>query len=315
MNANVERKSTKNIGWALTLGFIFLLLEIVGGIFTHSMSVVAEAIHDSGDLVGLGIAWAAEKMTERTPNEKYTYGYMRFSFFGALVNSLILLITCVPILRSVISSLMSPQAVDHDKMVWLAILGILFKGFATLKTAKGRGIGERVVNLHMMQDVLNWVAVLLTGLLIKFFDVNILDPLLSLGIVIFVLINVARNLKMIFEVLLERAPKDINVAEVKKQLMEHRNITNIHHIHLWLADGINAYSTLHVVVKDNLGEVELSNIKKYVRETMEKHNIGHITVEIEFENERCKEDDCEFEMRGFAAREKHNFHHLHDHGH
>ncbi|GHU86502.1 putative cation-efflux system membrane protein [Clostridia bacterium] len=300
----------------MILDLVFFLLEIVGGKLTHSMSVIMGALHDSGDIVAIGIAWAAEKITERRPNEKYTYGYMRFSFFGALVNSLILLTTSLLMLHSVISDLRSPAEVDHDKMVWLAVLGILFKGFAALKTAKGKGISEKVVNLHLMQDVLNWVAVLFVGLLIKFFNVNILDPLLSLGIVVFVLINVAKNLKVIFEVLLERAPKNVNVAELKNQLMEHRNITNIHHIHMWLADGINTYSTLHVVVRDNLGETELSNIKKYVREIMERHNVGHVTVEIEFENERCKEDDCEFEMRGFAVGKNYDHHHnFHDHGH
>ncbi|MDR1354384.1 MAG: cation diffusion facilitator family transporter [Oscillospiraceae bacterium] len=309
---DVSKKSTKNIGFALALNLIFFAIEILGGVLTHSMAVISDVIHDSGDLVAIGISWFAEKVSEKRPNERYTYGYGRFSFLGALVNSLILLASSAVILQHAIPRLLAPVAVDHDGMVGLALLGLLFKGSAVLKTAKKRGIGERVVNLHLMLDVLNWAGVLVVGVLIKIFNVMILDPLLSLGIVAFVIVNVFRNFKVIFEVLLEMAPRNVNMQALQGAILEHENIVSIHHIHIWLADGVNPYSTLHVVVRDGLEDLEFSEVKKYVKKVMENNHIGHVTVEIEFECEHCQEDNCEFEMQGFVPHLHHHHGHHHD---
>ncbi|MDR1260660.1 MAG: cation diffusion facilitator family transporter [Oscillospiraceae bacterium] len=309
----MNKNAVKNIGWALVLNFIFLAIEIIGGFFTHSMAVVSDAIHDSGDLFAIGIAWVAEKVAGKRPNERYTYGYMRFSFLGALVNSLMLLGTSLLILKQALSLLFVVQEVDHDGMVFLALLGILFKGFAVLKTAKGCGIGEKAVNLHLLLDVLNWIAVLFVGVFIKIFNVEILDPILSLGIVGFILVGVVKNLKKIFEVLLERAPKSVDITRLKKELLVNCDISNVHHIHIWVADGLNTYSTLHVLVKDDLKSENLSCVKKYVREVMKRQDIGHVTVELEFESEGCKEDNCEFEMGVFDGLNVEAYCHNHRH--
>lgn len=307
----MKRESTKNIGLALLLNIAFFIVEIIGGILTNSISIISDAIHDCGDTVALGASWILEKISERRPNEKYTYGYMRFSFLGALINSLILLTSCIVIFYETLPRFYSPQEVDKNGMLILSIFGIVFKGLGVYKTAKGTGISERAVSLHLLSDVMIWVATLVVSFLIKIFNVNMLDPLLSLGIVVFILINVVKNLKLIFEVLLERAPKDVDVGELKNDLLKNSKIINIHHIHMWLADGINTYSTIHVVVCDGLNELELSEIKKFVRNVMLDYNIGHVTIEIEFECERCKEDNCEFEMRGYLNINKTHHHHHH----
>ena len=305
----MTQKSTKNIGWALLFNVIFFVIEIIGGLLTNSISIISDAIHDCGDTIAIAVSWVLEKVSEKKPNEKYTFGYMRFSFLGALINSLILLISCVLICYETLPRLFAPEEVHHDGMIALALVGIVFKGLGAYKTAKGAGVSERAVSLHLLGDVLMWVAALIVSLIIKFFNVTILDPLLSFGIVVFILVNVIGNLRMIFRVLLERAPENVDVAELKAKLMEHEQIIHTHHLHMWMADGVNTYCTLHLVVKDGLSEEEISKIKCFVRGIMEGYEIGHITMEIEFECERCKEDDCEFEMRGhqkFKKQEGHN---------
>lgn len=294
-----KRSSARNIGLALFFNVLFIIVEIIGGLLTNSIAITLDAIHDCGDTIAISISWVLEKISEKRPNERYTYGYMRFSFLGALINSLILLMSCTIILYETLPRLFNPQKVNYNGMIILSFLGIAFKSLGAIKTAKGEKINERAVSLHLMSDVLTWIATLITSFFIKISNIAILDSLLSIGIVTFILINLVKNLKLIFEVLLERAPKNVNVVELKKELLESKYITNAHHLHMWLADGVNTYATLHIVVHNGLSEIEISNVKKYVRKVINKHNIGHITIEIEFECERCKEDNCEFETQGF----------------
>ena len=290
-----EKKSTKNIKIAFLLNLSFSIIELLGGIFTNSVAIIADAIHDFGDALAIGTSWFLEKKSEKKPDEVYTYGYGRFSVLGALISTVFLLVSSVTVLYIAIPRVMNPTYVHYDGVLALAVLGVLVNGLAVFKTSKGKSLNEKAISLHLLEDVLGWIAVLITGIIMKIFDIPILDPILSLVITVFIIVRVLKNLKAIFEVFLEKAPKDININELKGHILKNENIKDIHHVHLWTLDGVNKYATLHATVNDNIEEDVIINIKDYIREELHEHGISHSTIDIEFDKEKCNSHKCEFE--------------------
>lgn len=284
--------SAKNIKTAFFLNLAFSVFELIGGIFVNSVSIISDSIHDFGDALSIAISWRLDKKSEKDPNNKYTYGYLRFSVLGAFINATVLLIGSIIMLYSAIGRLITPQEVNYSGMIWLAVIGLLINGFAAYKTSHGKAISEKVVSLHMLEDVLGWAVVLIGSILMSIFDLSIIDPVLSILITIFILFNVARNIKKIFEVFLEKAPKDIDIDKIVDSLKNDNRIVGAHHIHIWSMDGEHHYATLHIVASDNAQLEDLHDIKESVKENFFKHNVVHTTVEIELESENCNQHKC-----------------------
>ena len=139
----------------------------------------------------------------------------------------------------------------------------------------------------MIEDVLGWVVVLAGAIVMKFTDFTLIDPILSIGVALFILINAVKNLKEATNIFLVRTPKEINIKELKEDILSINDVSDVHHIHVWSMDGHNNYATMHIVT--NLDFHETKNI---VRKILEKHGIGHSTLEIETENEICNDKHC-----------------------
>lgn len=288
----MEKKSTKNIKTAFFLNLFFSMIELVGGIVTNSISIISDSVHDFGDAISIAIAWVLEKKSEKEPDKKYTYGYARYSVLGALIASVILVIGSVVMLYNAIPRIIRPEEVNYDGVLILAILGLAVNGFGAYKTAKGNSLNERTISLHLLEDVLNWAAVLAVGVIMKIFDLPILDPILSIGIVIFILMHVVTNIREIFAIFLEKTPEDVDIDEIGKELLKNQSIEDVHHMHVWSADGVNKYITIHVQVDDETDNNKIIEIKKDIRHRLEHCEINHATIEIEFASEECEEQEC-----------------------
>ena len=155
----------------------------------------------------------------------------------------------------------------------------------------------------MLEDVLGWVVVLAGGIIMRFTNFTLIDPLMSIAVSIFILINATRNLKEIFDLFLEKAPHDIGTAEIRKHIEEIDGVLDVHHIHIWSMDGQNNFATLHVVTDSGCSE-----IKDLIREELREHNIGHVTIETETSAEHCHERHCHVEIHSHSG-------HCHHHGH
>ena len=157
----------------------------------------------------------------------------------------------------------------------------------------------------MFEDVLGWLCVLTGSIIIKYTNLYIIDPILSLGVALFILINVFKKMKNIFDILLEKKPSKIDIEEVKKHLLKVKNVKDIHHIHVWTIDGITNYITLHVFVEEEILCKDLEKIKKEINEELIEHGISHSTIE--FETKKCNNKEC---------KQSKNIHiHVHDHHH
>ena len=284
-----HHSASKNIAVAFFLNFSFTIIEIVGGLLTNSVAILSDAIHDLGDSFSLALSWYFEKVSKRSPNKKFTYGYKRFSLIGALINSVILLVGSTIIITESVKRIIAPQEVHAKGMFFLAIAGIVINGIAVLRTrSKEAGINERVVSLHLLEDVLGWVAVLIGSIIMMFAEVPILDPLLSVGIAIYILYNVFKNLKAIFTVILQAVPVDIEINHLKENLLTIESIDAIHDLHLWSLDSQYNVASMHVVVKTNdITPENLHEIKTKVKAMMQQEGIAHTTIEFETSNEKC----------------------------
>lgn len=273
---NIE---TKNITVAFLLNLSFTIIEIVGGIFTNSVAILSDAAHDFGDTVTLGIAWYFQKLGKRQENEVYTYGYRRYSVLGAFITLFILLSSCVFILWESIPRLFAPQAVKAEGMIFLAIFGILVNGLALLQLRKGHSLNEKVVSLHFLEDVLGWVAVLIGSLVMLFYDLPILDPIMSIMIAVYILFNVYKNLQKTFEILLQRTPHNVDIEEVRKAIIKPKIISDCSDIHVWSLDGTMNVLTANLYFKPDTDIEMIDKTVKKLKHELLHLNIHHVTFE------------------------------------
>ena len=263
-----ESNSEKNIGYAFFLNFGFTIIEIIGGFLTNSVAILTDAVHDFGDSISLGLAWYLQKVSKKGSDHKYSYGYKRFSLLGAIINSVILLVGSVFILSETIPRILEPQTPDVKGMFILAILGIIVNGAAVIRLRTGNTINEKVVSLHLWEDVLGWVAILIGSVMMYFFDIPIIDPILSILISIYILIHIFRNIKISMRIILQGTPVEIDLNEVTKELLAFEDIEAIHDLHIWSVDGNYHVVTTHVVLNKILPMDQLASLKFKIREKL-----------------------------------------------
>ncbi|HEX8038290.1 MAG TPA: cation diffusion facilitator family transporter [Chryseosolibacter sp.] len=282
-----EDDKPKNIITAFWLNTGFALLEIAGGFYTNSVAILSNAVHDFGDSLSLGLAYYFHKKSRKKGDQTFDYGYQRFSLLGAFINSLILIVSSVFIIRESISRLFEPEAPNARGMLVFAIVGIAVNGYALLRLKKGGSINERVVALHFLEDVLGWVAVLIGSVVMIFADVPVLDPVLSLLIAAYILLNVYKNLKATFRILLQARPESVNEEQIRKKVLSIPGVKNLHDLHFWTMDGRYNVMTLHVVVEESQSVEQRERIKREVKHELQHLQVRHSTVEIESENSHC----------------------------
>ena len=293
-------KTERNILIAFILNLAFSLFEFIGGFFTGSVAIVSDAVHDIGDATSIGISYFLEKKSKKKPDEHYTYGYARYSVIGSVVTTLILLIGSVLVVYNAILRIIDPTPINYNGMIIFAIVGAAVNFLAALFTREGDSLNQKAVNLHMLEDVLGWVVVLVGAIVMRFTDFYIIDPLMSIGVAIFILINALKNLKEILDLFLEKTPRDISIDEIAEHICEVEGVLSVHHIHVWSMDGHNNYATMHVVVKG-----DMHTIKHNIRGELKEHGIGHATLEIDTEGEHCHEEHCHVDVTSSAGHHHH----------
>ena len=174
-------KTEKNILIAFILNIVFSIFEFFGGIFTNSISILSDSIHDFGDAVSIGISYFMEKKSKMHADNKYTYGYIRYSVLGGVITTTILLVGSILVIIGSIKRIINPVEVNYNGMIIIAIIGVLLNFIAAYVTREGDSINQKAVNLHMLEDVLGWVVVLIGAIVMNFTDIRIIDSIMSIG--------------------------------------------------------------------------------------------------------------------------------------
>lgn len=267
------------LGVAFALNAGFTVIELIGAWLTGSTAIAADAVHDLGDSLSLAFAWGMQGLSQRGPSPTYTFGLRRLSLVGALVNALVLLGGGAVVLSEAIPALWNPGEPHAGGMLGLAIFGVVVNGAAVLRVRSGNSLNERVVTLHLLEDVLGWVAVLIVSIVMLFVDLPILDPLLSLVITAWVGFNAARNLKRTLDLFLQAVPEDVDVDALRQTARAIDGVVDLDHVHVWSQEGENHVLTAHLVVdRSSLAEAEA--VREEVRHALHHAGIEHITLEM-----------------------------------
>ena len=276
---------------AAFLNLAFTILEIFGGFWTNSLAILSDALHDFGDSVALVVSWLFERRAKKAPDIQRTFGYQRLSLFSAIFSASILVGGSIVILFQAIPRLLNPETVNSTGMLVMAIVGITFNGLGFLQLKRGESLNEKVLSWHLLEDVLGWVTILTGATIIYFWNFYILDPLMTIGLTLFITFNVTKSLKEAINILMQGVPKHINLQKVKIDLQNIQGIIDIHDIHIWSLEGETDVFTAHVVLdKKTLKNPEPT--KQTIKQTLLKHHIEHSTIELESKN-HCSGMVCE----------------------
>ena len=298
-----DHGSVKNIKTAFILNISFVVIEIVGGIFTNSMAILSDAIHDLGDSISLGLAWYLEKIGAKESDNKFNYGYKRFSILGALFNILVLIGGTFFVVYKAIPRLLHPESVKAQGMIVLAVIGIVINGLAVLNVKKGNKLSEKVVSLHLLEDVFGWIAVLIVSIVLMFADIPILDPILSLLIAVYVIKNVISGLVRIVKMLLQGVPDGFNAQEVKQFILDNTPQTlDVHDMRAWTLDGEENVLTFHMTVEDGVTVAESIELKRNIKDLLFERGFTYVTIEVENIDD-CSDKNCPKRTHG-CVREK-----------
>lgn len=298
-------KTQRNILIAFLLNFAFSIFEFIGGIFTGSVAIISDAVHDIGDAASIGFSYFLERKSRKQPDNSYTYGYLRFSVLGGFITTFILLFGSIAVTYNAILRIINPTEINYNGMIIFAVIGALVNLGAAYFTREGDSINQKAVNLHMLEDMLGWIVVLIGAVVMKFTDFKIIDPLMSIAVAVFIFINAIQNLKEMLDLFLEKLPKGIDIDEIKEHILKIEGVLDVHHIHIRSIDGNSIYATMHVVA-----DGESHKIKHLVREELEEHGIAHATLELETKDEECHCKECHIEKE-----HSHSHHHHHHHNH
>ena len=282
-----ESKSEKNILIAFILNLCFSIIEFIGGTITNSVAIISDSIHDIGDALSIGISYFLEKKSKKKPDNIYTYGYIRYSVIGSLITTLILLIGSTLVIYNAVLRIINPVPINYNGMIIFAIIGVIVNFLAAYFTKDGHSLNQKSVNLHMLEDVLGWTVVLIGAIIMRFTDISIIDPILSILVALFIFKNALVNFKSIIDLFLEKTPSGIKVEDLKSHILKIDGVKDVHHIHIWSIDGYNNYATMHIVTNG-----KNKKVKEQVKEELKEHNISHTTIELELESEICNEKDC-----------------------
>ena len=274
-----HKKAGENLAFVFFMNLTFNIIVIVGGLATNSMAILADCIHDMADTISIAIAWILEHVSQRDSNDNYSYGYQRFSILGAVITSVFVIILAFVILSEAIPRLFAPEGVDAGGMLLIAIVGIIFKSISVYRLHGGETFNEKAILFHQLGDVFEWVAILvLSAVLIFWKGAPYLDPFVSIGIALWLIFNLGRNLYKAIEVLLQKTPDYFDVEEFKGKILSIDGVNAIDDFHIWSLDGIDSVMTLKVNV--DFGK-DVGEIKREIYEISNQYHVVDTTIELD----------------------------------
>lgn len=280
-----------NIKLAFFLNLGFSIFELIGGLLTNSVAIFSDAIHDFGDSLAIGISYFLEKFSHKKADKKLTYGYKRYSILGAFFTSAILLIGSLIVGFNAVGRILNPMEVHFTGMLLFSIFGIIINGYAAYKTSRSLNLNEKSVNLHMLEDVLGWIAVLIGSLLIKITGLSVIDPILSIIISFVIGVKAIKNVLEVINVMVESVPSNIDMDALVVQVKLISEVKDVHHIHVWSLDEESIFLTMHVQIDKNVTKKNYENVKMAIKGKLKESGITHSTIEMEYEI--CTSKKCE----------------------
>ena len=277
----------------IILNSAFVIIEVIAGLATHSLSLLTDAGHNLSDVAGLALALLAFKLTKINPNNKYTYGYKRSTIIVSFFNAVVLFIAVGLIGYEAIMRFMNPEKVNGGIMAWVAFVGIAINAFTAWLFAKDKDkdLNVKGAYLHMAMDAIISFGVVVSGVLIYFTNLYWIDSAVSLVIAIIILKGTWSLLVDSLRLEMDGVPKAMDLDKIKTELLKGKGVVDVHHMHVWALSTTDNALTAHLVI-DAEYMSSFNAIKHDLKHRLEHLDISHSTFEPEFSLEPCKEPDC-----------------------
>lgn len=277
----------------IVLNSVFVVLEVVAGLWSHSLSLLTDAGHNLSDVAGLALALLAFKLSKVSSNQDYTYGYKRSTIIVSFFNALILFIAVGFIGYEAVMRFIHPETVAGGTMAWVAFAGIGINGFTAwlFVKDKDRDLNVKGAYLHMAVDAIVSLGVVISGVIIYFTHLYWIDSAVSLIVAIVILRGTWSLLMDSLRLEMDGVPKEMDLQKIKQELMKAKGVVNVHHVHVWALSTTENALTAHLVIDQNAVS-SFDNIKHDLRHRLEHLSITHSTFEPEFSDEKCLHVDC-----------------------
>ncbi len=289
----VSARNVRAVGLAALLTGAFMIAEVVGGIISGSLALIADAGHMLTDFAALALAWLAFRIAQRPSDWKRSYGFDRFSVLAAFVNGLSLFLIAAWIIYEAARRIADPQPVLAGPMLAIAVLGLLVNlaALQIMRSADPENLNIRAAMLHVMGDLLGSVAAIAAAGIIMATGWFMIDPLLSVLVALIILRGAWAVTRSSAHILLQGAPDGLEPELIATDLKSHvAGVTDVHHIHSWSLTEERPVITLHARIADGLDSHAACHAIK--ARLAEKFDIGHATVEIEQGEAECEDQSC-----------------------
>lgn len=282
----------RNLFLSIVLNIIITVAQVIGGIISGSLSLLSDALHNFSDVLSLIVSYIANRYSKKEASIKKTFGYKRAEIIAAFINAASLLIVAVYLIYEAIVRFLNPQEIESGIVIWLALLGIVANGFSVLllrKDAK-ENMNMRSAYLHLFTDMTASIAVLVGGLLMKFYGWFWVDSVLTVLIAIYLLFMGYDLLKKSFNVLMLFTPEDIDLEKISLAISEFLEVKNVHHMHVWQLNEAEVHLEAHVEFTKDISISEFDVILDRVEELLH-HDFGinHINIQPEYKKDDAKD--------------------------
>ncbi|MAY23776.1 MAG: cation transporter [Flavobacteriaceae bacterium] len=284
--------SGRNLFISIILNIVITVSQVIGGILSGSLSLLSDALHNFSDVMSLIISYIANRYSKKKASFDKTFGYKRAEIIAAFVNAASLMIVAVYLIYEAILRFVDPQEIESGLVIWLALLGIVANGFSVLllQKASKENMNMRSAYLHLFTDMAASVAVLIGGLLMKYFDWFWVDSVLTLLIAVYLLVMGYDLLKDSFRVLMLFSPEDINLEELREAISAFPEIKNVHHMHIWQLNEKENHLEAHIDFYEDITLSQFDQILDKVEEVLFKDfGINHVNIQPEYQKDDAKD--------------------------
>jgi len=275
----------RNLLISILLNSLITIAQIIGGFLSGSLALLSDALHNLTDVSSLIISYIASVLSKKKATKTRTFGYKRAEIIAAFINASSLIFIAIYLVFEAINRFFKPQKIEAELVIWLSILGIVFNGLSVLLLKKDsvNNINIRSAYIHLLTDMLASIAVLIGGILMKFYQVFWVDAALTVAIAIYLIIVGISLLKESFNILMLFTPKEIRIEDVVQEVIKEEQINNIHHIHIWQLNESEIHLEAHIDFNDDLKFSEFNKILKRLESILfEKFKINHFNIQPEY---------------------------------
>ena len=280
----IQKKSKKTLYVTLFLTLFFALMELFGGLFSNSLSLVGDSFHMFSDVLALGASMVAIYFEAKKPTEKFTYGFLRLEVVVAFLNGIVLMLIAVGMIYESVIRFFNPREIDFGSMFFIALIGLIFNIVITWilfsSTKKENNINIKSAMLHFLGDLLNSVGVIISSIIIYFTNFVYIDIIMSVLISVIIFTGGYKISKEAFFILMEAVPSEVDLNTLRKELLNIDGIKNIHELHVWKNDNEEISFTAHILL-DNYEKHNNYRIINEIKEKLTVYDIFHMTVQIE----------------------------------